>query len=63
MKRGASGFYVLHTDSAALTGAVAMPGAEAGVMAPYQEKPQVHPLELKLRYRAEAGCGRGIFRC
>lgn len=50
VKRGTSGFYVLHTDSSALTGAVAMPGAEAGVMAPYQEKPQVHPLELKLRY-------------
>lgn len=48
--RGASGFYVLHTDFPNLAGAVAMPGAESGVMAPYQERPQFHPLELKLRY-------------
>ena len=27
-----------------------MPGAQHGIMAPYQEKPQVHPLELKLHY-------------
>ena len=48
--RGASGFYLLHTDFPNLAGAVAMPGAEPGVMAPYQERPQIHPLELKLRY-------------
>jgi glycogen debranching enzyme len=50
VKQEASGFYVLHTDFPNLAGAVAMPGAQPGIMAPYQEKPQVHPLELKLHY-------------
>jgi glycogen debranching enzyme len=50
VKRADGGFYVLHTDYANLAGAVAMPGTRSGVMAPYQEKPQVHPLELKLHY-------------
>ena len=48
--RGASGFYVLHTDFPNLAGAVAMPGTQPGIMAPYQERPQFHPLELKLHY-------------
>ena len=46
--QGTSGFYVLHTDFPTLAGAVAMPTAQPGILAPYQEKPQVHPLELKL---------------
>ena len=50
VKRGTGGFYVLHTDFPNLAGAVAMPQTEPGIMAPYQEKPQVHPLELKLHY-------------
>jgi glycogen debranching enzyme len=50
VKRGASGFYALHTDYPNLAGAVAMPIAQPGIMAPYQEKPQFHPLELKLHY-------------
>ena len=50
VNRGATGFYLLHTDFPNLAGAVAMPGAQPGIMAPYQERPQFHPLELKLRY-------------
>jgi glycogen debranching enzyme len=50
VKRDASGFYVLHTDFPNLAGAVAMPTTQRGTMAPYQEKPQFHPLELKLHY-------------
>jgi glycogen debranching enzyme len=50
VKQGDSGFYVLHTDYPDLAGAVAMPMAEPGIMAPYQEKPRVYPLELKLHY-------------
>ncbi len=42
-------FYVLHTDYPDLAGAIAIPGAEPGILAPYQERPQVHPVELKLR--------------
>jgi glycogen debranching enzyme len=50
IKRDTSGFYVLHTDFPNLAGAVAMPSTQPGIMAPYQEKPQFHPLELKLHY-------------
>jgi glycogen debranching enzyme len=42
------GYYVLHTDYPELAGAVTMPGARPGILAPYQERPQVHPVELKL---------------
>ena len=45
---GASGFYVLHTDFPDFAGAVALADATCGVMAPYQERPQVHPLEFRL---------------
>lgn len=44
------GLYILHTDLPNLAGAVTIPSAQPGIMAPYQEKPQVHPLELKLHY-------------
>ncbi len=47
---GVNGYYVLHMDYPDLAGAVTIPGAEPGVMAPYQERPQVHPLELRLHY-------------
>ncbi len=50
VKQGGSGFYILHTDYPDLAGAVAMPGTQPGIMAPYQEKPRVYPLELKLHY-------------
>ena len=42
------GYYVLHTDYPDLAGAITMPGARPGLLAPYQERPQVHPVELKL---------------
>jgi glycogen debranching enzyme len=44
----AGGFYVLHTDYPNLAGALTIPGAQPGILAPYQERPQVHPVELKL---------------
>ncbi len=47
---GGSGLYILHTDLPNLAGAVTIPGSQPGVMAPYQEKPRVHPLELRLHY-------------
>jgi glycogen debranching enzyme len=46
--QGASGLYVLHSDFPDFAGAVALPGATPGVMAPYQERPQTHPLEFRL---------------
>ena len=42
------GWYILHTDYPNLAGAIAIPGATHGILAPYQERPQFHPLELKL---------------
>ena len=50
VKEGTSGYYVLHTDFPNMAGAIAMPGAEPGIMAPYQEKPTFYPLQLKLHY-------------
>jgi glycogen debranching enzyme len=54
------GSYILHTDSPSLTGAVTIPGAQPGIMAPYQEKPQVHPLELKLHFDPRLDAGRSF---
>ena len=44
----AGGFYVLHADYPDFAAAVTIPGARPGILAPYQERPQVHPVELKL---------------
>ena len=44
------GYYVLHMDYPDLAGAITIPGALPGILAPYQERPQVHPLELRLHY-------------
>ncbi len=40
------GYYVLHSDYPDLAAAVTIPGAQPGILAPYQERPQVHPVEL-----------------
>ncbi|WP_263382559.1 amylo-alpha-1,6-glucosidase [Granulicella arctica] len=58
--QGTTGHYILHTDLPNLTGAVSMPGAQSGIMAPYQEKPQVHPLELKLHYDPKRDADRYV---
>ena len=50
VKAGASGYYVLHTDNDSFTGAIGIPGAVPGIMAPYQERPHTWPLELKLAF-------------
>ncbi len=46
----AGGYYLLHTDSDDLAGAVAMPGTQPGILAPYQERPKDFPLQLILQY-------------
>ncbi len=43
------GFYVLHSDYPDFAAAVTIPGARPGILAPYQERPQLYPVELKLR--------------
>jgi glycogen debranching enzyme len=55
---GSSGHYVLHTDFNDLAAAIALPGATSGIMAPYQERPQVHPLELILHVDPTKDKGR-----
>jgi glycogen debranching enzyme len=44
----AGGFYMLHTKAPNLAGAITIPGAQPGVLAPQQEHPAIYPLELKL---------------
>jgi len=56
--QGTTGFYVLHTDFPDFAGAVALAGATSGVMAPYQERPQVHPLEFRLHVDPKTDAGR-----
>jgi len=57
---GEQGSYILHTDIPSLAGAVTIPGAQPGIMAPYQEKPQVHPLELRLHFDPKRDAGRSF---
>jgi glycogen debranching enzyme len=40
------GYYVLHSDYPDLGAGITIPGAQPGILAPYQERPQVHPVEL-----------------
>ena len=55
---GGGGFYVLHADYPDLAGAITIPGAQPGILAPYQERPQVHPVELKLHIDPARDHGR-----
>jgi hypothetical protein len=45
-----TGWYMLHTDLPDLAGAIALPGSEPGILAPYQEKPQTYPLQFVLHF-------------
>jgi hypothetical protein len=44
------GFYVLHTDMPQIAAAVTIPGAEPGILPPYQEKPKTYPLEMRVAF-------------
>jgi hypothetical protein len=57
VKQGDSGYYVLHTDSPDLVGAIAMPRTQPGVLAPYQERPRTWPVELKLAFDPKRDAG------
>lgn len=45
-----SGHYLLHTDSADLDAELAIPGAHAGILQPYQERPKSMPLQFVLPF-------------
>jgi glycogen debranching enzyme len=55
---GVGGFYALHTDYPDLAGAITIPGARPGILAPYQERPHVYPVELKLHIDPARDQGR-----
>ncbi len=52
------GYYVLHSDYPNLAGAIAIPGAQPGILAPYQERPQVYPVEFHLHIDPARDRGR-----
>jgi glycogen debranching enzyme len=52
------GFYIFHADYPDLAGAITIPGAQPGVLAPYQERPQVHPVEFHLHIDPARDRGR-----
>lgn len=58
VKQGASGYYILHTDSDDLAAAIGMPGTEPGIMAPYQEKPKFWPTQLILDFDPKRDAGK-----
>jgi glycogen debranching enzyme len=45
-----SGFYILHLNFPQLAAALAMPGAEPGILQPYQERAAVFPLQFVLHF-------------
>ena len=53
-----TGLYILHTDYPDLAAAVTIPGAEPGILTPYQERPQVHPVELRVHIDPARDNGR-----
>jgi glycogen debranching enzyme len=47
---GGSGFYILHESLPDNAAALAMPSAEEGILAPYQERAQTWPLQFVLHF-------------
>ena len=58
VKRGESGYYILHTDADDLAAAIGMPGTQPGILAPYQERPKVWPTQLILSFDPKRDAGR-----
>ncbi len=50
VKMGARGFYVLHLNFPDHAAAIEIPGAEPGILAPYQERPKIYPLQFVLHF-------------
>jgi len=50
VRTATGGFYVLHLNFPDHAAAVAIPGAEPGILSPYQERPKVYPLQFVVRY-------------
>ena len=50
VKTAAGGFYVLHLNFPDHAAALEMPGAEPGIMAPYQERAQTYPMQFIVHF-------------
>jgi glycogen debranching enzyme len=55
---GRSGFYILHLNFPDYAAAVAIPGAQAGIHAPYQERPRDWPLQFVLSFDPKIDSGK-----
>ncbi len=53
-----SGFYILHLNTPEHAAAVAMPGAQPGILPPYQEAPHSWPLQFVLHFDPGKDAGR-----
>jgi glycogen debranching enzyme len=58
VKRGSSGFYVLHLNLPGQAAALAMPTAQPGILAPYQEHPTDYPLQFVLHFDPATDAGK-----
>ena len=50
VKMSAGGFYVLHLNFPDHAAAIEIPGAQPGILAPYQERPKIYPLQFVLHF-------------
>jgi glycogen debranching enzyme len=50
VKEGQSGFYILHLNFPDHAAALAMPGAQYGILPPYQERPKDYPLQFVIHF-------------
>ncbi|MDX6461564.1 MAG: hypothetical protein QOE55_5261, partial [Acidobacteriaceae bacterium] len=50
VKQGQSGFYILHLNFPDHAAALAMPTAQYGILAPYQERPKNYPLQFVVHF-------------
>jgi len=56
--RDGSGFYILHLAFPDQAAALAIPGSQPGILAPYQEHPQSWPLQFVLHFDPKQDAGR-----
>jgi glycogen debranching enzyme len=60
VKTGQSGFYVLHLNLPDQAAAVAMPTAQQGILAPYQERPTNYPLQFVIHFDPATDAGKSF---
>ncbi len=58
VQRGQSGFYILHLDTPNQAAALAIPTAQPGILAPYQERPKNYPLQFVVHFDPVKDAGK-----